>query len=111
MQSASNPVREVRKRLGEIRKRDISLEQLADELGCTLKTVWRCEQEKRLPKSKAVKKNFLRLAKLAGVDIADTAANSAAGFGKFAGLGVSSAMVEADRREEIAREEARQLIE
>jgi len=58
-----NIVREVRHAL------DMSLEKMADEMGCTLKTVWRCEDEKRLPKNKAVLKNFQKLAKKAGVSL------------------------------------------
>jgi DNA-binding XRE family transcriptional regulator len=62
-QAPTQAMNEVRLLLG------LTMEAMAEELGCTLKTVWRCEAESRLPKSKAVLKNFHKLAKKAGVSV------------------------------------------
>jgi DNA-binding XRE family transcriptional regulator len=61
--NGSNPVREVRVKLG------LTQQQMADELRTSLMTARRCEYEKRIPGTLAAKDELKRLAKKAGVRI------------------------------------------
>jgi DNA-binding transcriptional regulator YiaG len=59
----SNPVKEVREALGLTQK------EMAAKMGCGSATERRCEYEARLPTNVAVRSNFLKLAKQAGIDV------------------------------------------
>ncbi len=62
-----NPIKEVREALGLTQK------EMAEKLECSFTTARRCEYEARLPQNIGVRRNFIKLAKKAGVEIEVTA--------------------------------------
>ncbi len=64
-----NPVKEVRDALSAQRKVFVRQVDIADEIGCTERTIQRCEDEKRLPTQTAALRNLVRLAEKANINL------------------------------------------